>query len=126
MSSILHITMLSCTFLLGPPDAPTITTQDKGIQVESLWVKWTPPIDNGGSNITGYRVIVLQDGKVETNKTTTSDKLQYFVDKGLTKSTYYTLRVSALNKVFEGMADEKNVITKYPGEKSYLTLMILH
>ena len=118
--------MLSCTFLLGPPDAPTITTQDKDIQVESLWVKWTPPILNGGSNITEYRVIVLQDRKVIINKTTTSDKLQYFVDKGLTKSTYYTLRVSALNKVFEGMADEKNVITKYQGEKSYLTLMTLH
>ena len=60
------------------------------------------------------------------NKTTTSDKLQYFVDKGLTKSTNYTLRVSALNKVFEGIADEKNVMTKHQGEKSYLTLVILH
>ncbi|XP_068733596.1 angiopoietin-1 receptor-like isoform X2 [Montipora capricornis] len=100
---------------IRPPDAPTITTQDKDIQVESLRVKWTPPIDNGGSNITGYRVIVLQDGKVIINKTTTSDKLQYFVDKGLTKSTNYTLRVSALNKVFEGIADEKNVMTKYQG-----------
>ncbi|XP_068733585.1 uncharacterized protein [Montipora capricornis] len=100
---------------IRPPDAPTITTQDKDIQVESLRVKWTPPIDNGGSNITGYRVIVLQDEKVILNKATTSDKLQYFVDKGLTKSTNYTLRVSALNKVFEGMADEKNVMTKYQG-----------
>ena len=89
-------------------------------------VKWTPPIDNGGSNITGYRVIVLQDEKVIINKVTTPDKLQYFVDKGLTKSTNYTLRVSALNKVFEGMADEKNVMTKYQGEKSYFTLMMLH
>ncbi|XP_068733656.1 neural cell adhesion molecule 2-like isoform X3 [Montipora capricornis] len=100
---------------IRPPDAPTITTQDKDIQVESLWVKWTPPIDNGGSNITGYRVIVLQDEKVIINKTTTSDKLQYFVDKGLTKSTNYSLSVSALNKVFEGMAGEKNVMTKYQG-----------
>ncbi|XP_068733616.1 neural cell adhesion molecule 2-like isoform X2 [Montipora capricornis] len=98
---------------IRPPDAPTITTQDKDIQVESLWVKWTPPIDNGGSNITGYRIIVLQDGKVIINKAKNSDKLQYFVDEGLTKSTNYTLRVSALNKVFEGMADEKNVMTKY-------------
>ncbi|XP_068686489.1 neural cell adhesion molecule 2-like isoform X3 [Montipora foliosa] len=97
------------------PDAPAITTQDEDIQVESLWVKWTPPIVNGGSNITGYRVIVLQDGKVIINKTTTSDKLQYFVDNSLTKSTNYTLRVSALNKVFEGKADEKNVMTKYQG-----------
>ncbi|XP_068685587.1 fibroblast growth factor receptor 3-like [Montipora foliosa] len=100
---------------IRPPDAPTITTQDKDIQVESLWVKWTPPIDNGGSNITGYRVIVLQDGKVIIYRTTTSDKLQYFVDKGLTKSTIYTLRVYALNKVFEGMPDEKNLMTKYQG-----------
>ena len=60
------------------------------------------------------------------NKATTSDKLQYFVDKGLTKSTNYTLRVSALNKVFEGMADEKKVMTKYQGEKSYFTLVMLH
>ncbi|XP_068685780.1 angiopoietin-1 receptor-like isoform X2 [Montipora foliosa] len=102
-------------YQIRPPDAPTITTQDKDIQVESLWVKWTPPILNGGSNITGYRVTVLQDGKVIINKTITPDKLEYFVDKGLTKSTYYTLRVSALNKVNEGMADEKNVMTKYQG-----------
>ena len=70
--------------------------------------------------------MVLQDEKVILNKATTSDKLQYFVDKGLTKSTNYTLRVSALNKVFEGMADEKNVLTKYQGEKSYFTLVMMH
>ena len=88
-------------------------------------IKWTPPGDNGGSGITGYRIIVLHDGNVIRNKTTDLSKHEYFVDRGLTKSINYTLRVSALNKAFEGMADEKKVMTKHKGEKFNRMLVML-
>ena len=41
-------------------------SSDEGIQASSLTVRWTAPADDGGSPITGYRVVILK-GDTEIN-----------------------------------------------------------
>ena len=60
-------------------------------------------------------MIILQGGIKILNKTTNAAIKSHFV-QGLIKSTNYTLRVSAMNKAYEGAASEKEVMTKAEGE----------
>ncbi|XP_068686480.1 fibroblast growth factor receptor 1-like isoform X2 [Montipora foliosa] len=96
---------------IKPPGAPTITTQDDDIKVTSFTVRWTAPDHDGGSPITGYVVIILQGGIKILYRTTNTAIKSHFV-QGLIKSTNYTLRVSAMNKAYEGAASVKKVMTK--------------
>ena len=93
------------------PGSPNITVE---IEATSLTVRWTAPDDDGGSPITGYQAVILQSGKVIENKTLGAGVRVYSFDS-LNRSTNYTLRVSARNKVFEGDASELKVKTKYEG-----------
>ncbi|XP_068732282.1 uncharacterized protein [Montipora capricornis] len=96
------------------PGSISLTTNDNDIRASSLAIKWTAPVDDGGSVITGYKLIILHDDNVILNETTSAGFRQYLVD-GLNRSTTYTLRVSAMNRVFEGAASEKKATTKYEG-----------
>ncbi|XP_068685548.1 tyrosine-protein phosphatase Lar-like isoform X2 [Montipora foliosa] len=96
------------------PGSPILTTNDNDIRASSLTLRWTPPIDDGGSSITGYNLIILHGDNVILNMTLSPGARAQIVD-GLTKSTNYTLRVLARNKVFQGDASEKKVTTKYEG-----------
>ena len=98
-------------FLSEAPGSPIITLD---VQASSVSVTWTAP-DNGGSPITGYRVVLLQSDSVIRNESVTN-KLSW--SKGeLIKNTSYTVKVSARNFVFEGNAAEKKFTTKYEGKK---------
>jgi len=91
------------------PGSPIITLD---VQATSVSVTWTAP-DNGGSPITGYRVVLLQGDSVIKNESVTN-KLSW--PKGeLIKNTSYTVKVSARNFVFEGTAAERIFITKSEG-----------
>ena len=93
------------------PGSPIITLD---VQATSVSVTWTAP-DNGGSPITGYRVVLLQGDNIIKNESVTN-KLSW--SKGeLIKNTSYTVKVSARNSVFEGNAAEKKFTTKYEGTK---------
>ncbi|XP_068732589.1 neural cell adhesion molecule 2-like isoform X2 [Montipora capricornis] len=99
---------------IKPPESPSLTTNDNDIRASSLTVKWTAPVDDGGSPITGYNLVILHGQNVIRNETTSAAVREYLVDS-LNKSTTYTLRVSAMNRVFQGAAIEKRVTTKYEG-----------
>ena len=90
-------------FLSEAPGSPIITLD---VQASSVSVTWTAP-DNGGSPVTGYRVVLLQSDSVIRNESVTN-KLSW--SKGeLIKNTSYTVKVSARNFVFEGNAAEKKL-----------------
>ncbi|XP_068732590.1 neural cell adhesion molecule 2-like [Montipora capricornis] len=99
---------------IKPPESPSLTTNDSDIRASSLTVKWTAPVDDGGSPITGYNLVILHGQNVIRNETTSAAVREHLVDS-LNKSTTYTLRVSAINRVFQGAAIEKRVTTKYEG-----------
>ena len=93
------------------PGSPSIIVE---IEATSLTVRWTAPDYDGGSPITGYQAVILQSGKVIENKTLGAGvRMSSFVS--LKRSTNYTFRVSARNKVFEGDASELKVKTEYEG-----------
>ncbi|XP_068733663.1 tyrosine-protein phosphatase Lar-like isoform X2 [Montipora capricornis] len=96
------------------PGSLSLTTNDNDIRASSLAIKWTAPVDDGGSAITGYKLIILHDDNVILNETTSAGFRQYLVGV-LNRSTTYTLRVSAMNRVFEGAASEKKATTKHEG-----------
>lgn len=76
------------------------------------------PNDNGGSPITGYRVVLLYGGNVIRNNTT-DNATSYFFVEDLSKSTNYTVKVFAKNKVFEGNASVTKIRTNNEGEYPY-------
>lgn len=103
-------------FLLSSeaPGAPIVTLN---VQATSITVKWQEPADNGGSFITGYRVLILH-GTTQIKDMNITDLSTREKDiGGLNISTSYTVRVFARNYVFEGNATEKEFQTKFKGKK---------
>ena len=108
--------MDSFSFLAEAPGSPNITVE---IEATSVRVRWTALTDDGGSPIIGYRVVILQGGNVIKNQTTDAAVREYPF-AGLTRSTNYTVKVYALNKVFQGNVSELKIKTKYEGQ--YISL----
>ena len=86
------------------PGAPTGLTATANGQTE-IDLSWTAPSDDGGSNITGYRTEVSEDGSnwsdlvANTNSTSTS-----YSHTSLTAGSTRHYRVSAINSVGTGTA----------------------
>jgi len=80
-------------------------------------VKWTAPTDDGGSPITAYRVVILKGDTEIKNENITDPAIILLSVGGLERDTKYTVKVFARNAVFEGPAAEKEVKTKYEGNK---------
>ncbi|XP_068686132.1 receptor-type tyrosine-protein phosphatase delta-like [Montipora foliosa] len=99
---------------IKPPGSPSLTTNDDDLGASSLIMRWTAPTDDGGSPITGYNLIILHGVNVILNETRSAATSEYLVES-LTRSSNYTLRVSAINRVFVGTAREIQVTTKYEG-----------
>ena len=106
-------TYLSPLILLEKPGSSAIILPASNIQSTSLTVEWTAPADDGGSLIKAYRVVIL---KIMNQKVTEPSRTSLPVG-GLKRDTKYTVRVFARNAVFEGPAGEKEVETKYEGNK---------
>ena len=120
-SIVIFCLLLYFFFVKEAPGSLSVTTNDNDIRASSLAIKWTAPVDDGGSAVTGYKLIILHDDNVILNETT-SDGLRQYLVGGLHRNTTYTLRVSAMNRVFEGSASEKKATTKYEGNSERLLL----
>lgn len=84
----------------GKPSAP-LSIFAKSISSDSIEISWSPPENDGGSPIIGYKVYrYLAEGEdpvvmeVDGNDTV-------FTDKGLPSGTTYIYRVSAVNSIGE-------------------------
>ena len=98
------------------PGSPAIESP-LDIQATSLTLKWTAPVDDGGSPITAYRVAILKGSTGIKNVNITDPTIIHLSVGGLERNTTYTVKVFARNTVFEGPAAEKEVRTKYEGNK---------
>src|SRR2546430_11010896 len=93
----------SATTLAVAPSSPTGLTAT-AVSSSQINLSWAPPADNGGSAITGYKIERSTDGGatwtvlvVNTGSATTM-----YSDTGLTHTTTYTYRVSAINSIGTG------------------------
>ena len=93
------------------PDAPTglMATADGETEID---LSWTAPSDNGGADITGYKIEVSTDGSswsdlaADTRSATTS-----YSDTSLTAGTTRHYRVSAINSAGTGPASGSDSAT---------------
>ena len=79
-------------------------------------MKWTPPVYDGGSPITAYRVVILNKGTEVKNQNVTDPGTTSLLVAGLERDTEYSVKVFARNAVFEGEAAQKTIRTKIEGE----------
>ena len=120
MSLYLNLRNILCTkdiffVLLEKPGSPTIAEID--IQATSLTMIWTAPVDDGGSPITAYRVVILKGSTEVKNVNITDPGTTSFTVGGLERNVEYTVKLFARNAVFEGSTVEKAAKTKYEGNK---------
>ncbi len=97
------------------PGAPTGLTATANGQTQ-IDLSWTAPSDNGGEDITGYRIEVSTDGSnwsdLEANTDSTSTTYSH---TGLTAGNTRHYRVSAINSVGTGAASNvDNATTDSP------------
>jgi Fibronectin type III domain len=85
---------------IGPPQQPTnlVATAISSSQIN---LSWSTPSNNGGSAITGYEIERSTDGGTTWSniQSNTGSTATTYSDTGLTASTTYTYRVSAINSV---------------------------
>ena len=83
------------------PSAPTAVTA--AARSQSAIVAWSPPSNDGGSAITGYRITPFV-GAVAQTPTTVGPGASPATVTGLTNGTTYTFTVAAINSVGAGPA----------------------
>ncbi len=92
-----------------PPGAPTIGTATAA-EGEAT-VSWTPPVDDGGSGLTGYEVTPISGG-TEGTPVVVGPAVTSTTVTGLTNGATYTFRVAATNAVDTGdESAESNAVT---------------
>ena len=86
----------SATVPEAPPPPTVSPANGKGVNVS-----WSPPSNNGGSPITGYRIYRGTD-TATMSLVTTLGNVSSFKDTSTTRGTTYYYAVSAINAVGEG------------------------
>lgn len=78
----------------APPSMPRITDTTK----HSISMTWTRPMYDGGSDVTGYVVEILEEGTEQWYRATTKAlKTNEYVAAGLAANKKYRFRVAAVN-----------------------------
>lgn len=80
---------------LDRPTAPRNLSASAGPGIGEISIAWDPPADDGGTDVTVYRI--YRDDQLVAETASRS-----FVDTGLANGTSYSYRVSAVNAVGEG------------------------
>ena len=100
------------------PGKASIKSSESVIQATLITIRWTAPADDGGSPITGYRM-VLQKGETQIEKNNIADPgTTTYSFRGLEKNTNYTVKLFSRNFVFEGDPIVRTIKTKFEGEES--------
>ncbi len=99
----------SSSSIPGTPTSLTATTASP-TQVN---LSWSPPTNNGGSAITGYKIEAKKgSGSYETLVANTQSTATSFIHTGLTKGTVYYYRVSAINSAGTGPSSDASATPK--------------
>lgn len=78
----------------APPSMPRITDTTK----HSISMTWTRPMYDGGSDVTGYVVEILEEGTEQWYRATTKAiNTNKYVAAGLAANKKYRFRVAAVN-----------------------------
>lgn len=78
----------------APPSVPRITDTTK----HSISMTWTRPMYDGGSDVSGYVVEILEEGSEQWYRATSKPlKTNEYVAIGLAANKKYRFRVAALN-----------------------------
>ena len=102
------------------PGKASIKSSESVIQATLITIRWTAPADDGGSPITGYRMI-LQKGETEIEKDDITDPgTTSYSFRGLEKNTNYTVKLFSRNFVFEGDPSVWKISTLFEGEESQM------
>ena len=105
-------------YYLEKPGKASIKSSGSVIQATFITIRWTVPANDGGSPITGYRMILLQgETEIEKDNITNPGTTSYSF-RGLEKNTNYTVKLFSRNFVFEGDPTERMIKTKFEGEES--------
>ena len=108
------------------PGKASIKSSESVIQATSITIRWTAPADDGGSQITGYRLI-LQKGETELEKDAINNPgTTSYSFRGLEKNTNYTVKLFSRNFIFEGDPTVRTVRTKFEGEESRSDIVTEH
>ncbi|CUR52255.1 putative spherulin 4 [Nitrosotalea devaniterrae] len=101
-SSIASATTTSGTVTTVPQQPTGLATSV--VSSSQINLSWTAPVNNGGSAITGYKIEKSTDAGTTwvTISANTASVSTTYSDTGLTASTPYTYRVSAINPVGTG------------------------
>ena len=100
------------------PGKASIKSSESVIQATLITIRWTAPADDGGSPITGYRM-VLQKGETQIEKNDITDPgTTTYSFRGLEKNTNYTVKLFSRNFVFEGDPIVRTIKTKFEGMES--------
>ena len=84
------------------PGKASINSSESVIQATFITIRWTAPADDGGSPITGYRLILLKgETEIEKDEITDPGTTSYSF-RGLEKNTNYTVKLFSRNFVFKG------------------------
>lgn len=97
----------------APPSVPRITDTTK----HSIRITWTRPMYDGGSDVTGYIIEILEEGTEQWYRATQKilSSTEYTVP-GLTSTKKYRFRVAAVNTMGTGEFSEGSVETA-PSER---------
>ena len=100
------------------PGKASLKSSESVIQATFVTIQWTAPADDGGSPITGYRMI-LQKGETEIKKDNITDPgTTTYSLRGLERNTNYTVKLFSRNFVFEGDPNVRTIRTKFEGKES--------
>ena len=97
------------------PGKASINSSESVIQATFITIRWTAPADDGGSPITGYRLI-LQKGEIKIDSITDPVTTIHSF-RGLESDTNYTVKLFSRNFVFEGDPTVRTMKTKFEGDE---------
>ena len=104
--------MFLTALLTVEPGEPEINVNDSEIEPSFIILKWTPPSNNGGSQVIDYKVIVKDDDQKRILSPVTGN--QTVIDK-LKPRWSYTFILSARNIVGYGKSVSRTLTTKFKG-----------